>query len=96
MNLGQALSFEWDEQKNQANKEKHGISFETASRIFYDENRIERYDAEHSLHEDRYISLGLVGDVLFVVHTDRSDSIRIISARHATKSERMEYYGQFG
>lgn len=90
------LSFEWDEEKNKANKRKHGISFETASRIFYDENRIEMPDEKHSLEEDRYISIGRVDDILVVIHTDRNEKVRIISARFALKKERSTYYGQFG
>ena len=90
------LSFEWDEAKNQINKRKHGISFETASRIFYDENRIELPDEAHSIEEDRYISIGMVDDILVVIHTDRKDKIRIISARFALKKERSMYYEQFG
>lgn len=54
------LRFEWDEQKNALNKAKHGISFETAALVFYDENYIEMYDFEHSLDEDRYIAIGRV------------------------------------
>ena len=90
------LSFEWDEEKNRSNKRKHGISFETASRIFYDVNRIELPDERHSLEEDRYISIGMVDDILIVIHTDRNEKIRIISARFARKKERSIYYGQFG
>ena len=89
------MRFEWDENKNRLNKKKHGIDFKIASRVFYDINRLERPDAKHSYDEERYISLGLVDDVLFVVHTDRKDVIRIISARYATDSERSLYYAQF-
>lgn len=52
------------------------------------------YDFEHSDNEDRYIAIGMVNDVLFVVFTERSDSIRIISARLATNIERRIYYDQ--
>ena len=88
------IIFEWDEEKNIKNKSKHGIDFETAMLIWGDANRIERYDYKHSENEDRYISIGRVKEILFVVHTDRGDAIRIISARCATKAEREEYYGQ--
>ena len=88
------LQFEWDEQKNALNKAKHGISFETAALVFYDENYIEMYDFEHSLDEDRYIAIGRVGEVLFVVFTERKESIRLISARLATETERRLYYDQ--
>lgn len=58
------LNFEWDEEKNRINREKHGISFETAVYVFYDEYYIEMYDFEHSIEEDRYIAIGMVGDLL--------------------------------
>lgn len=88
------LVFEWDEEKNLINKRKHGISFETAAYVFEDENYIEMYDFEHSIEEDRYIAIGCVGDVLFVVFTERKENIRLISARLATESERRLYYDQ--
>ena len=88
------MDFEWDVQKNELNKAKHGISFETAAFVFSDENHIEMYDFEHSLDEDRYIAIGLVGEVLFVVFTERRQNIRLISARLATEKERRLYYDQ--
>lgn len=84
---------EWDNQKNEINKKKHGISFETAALVFADENRIEYYDKLHSIEEDRYVILGMVKDVLFVVYTVREDISRLISARIATAAERKIYYG---
>ena len=88
------MLFEWDENKNRINQEKHdGISFEIAVRVFMDEKRIERFDAEHSsLTEDRWNAIGMVNRVLFVVYTERGERIRIISARRATKKEEEEYY----
>ena len=88
------LQFEWDDEQDRANRKKHGISFETASYVFRDEYFIEMYDFEHSIDEDRYIAIGMVGDLLFVVFTERSDAIRLISARLATESERRLYYDQ--
>lgn len=88
------LQFEWDDEKDRANRKKHGISFETASYVFRDEYFIEMYDFEHSIDEDRYIAIGMVGNLLFVVFTERSDAIRLISARLATESERRLYYDQ--
>ena len=88
------MKFEWDEEKNQINKRKHKISFETAAYVFEDENYIEMYDFEHSTYEDRYIALGKVGEVLFVVYTERKDAVRLISARFATKAERRIYDAQ--
>lgn len=88
------LEFEWDDIKNQRNVEKHGIDFETAMLVFNDDNRLEIYDIEHSQEEDRYNTIGLVQDVLFVVYTERKEKVRIISARLATTRERSIYYDQ--
>lgn len=87
------LEFEWDEEKAANNFKKHGVLFETAAKVFLDENRIEIYDAVHSIDEDRYITIGLAGEVLFVVYTERRPRIRLISARLATARERKLYYG---
>ena len=88
------LIFEWDEEKNRINKRKHHISFETAEKVFADENRIEWFDEEHSDEEDRYITLGMVNDILHVVYTERGVAIRLISARRADKDERRKYYAR--
>ena len=88
-----AQKFEWDEGKAALNLKRHGISFETAAKVFQDENRIEIYDTAHSMEEDRYITIGLAGEVLFVVYTERTPNIRLISARLATERERRLYYG---
>lgn len=87
------LEFEWDEEKAKRNIEKHGIPFELAAKVFLDDNRIEIYDAAHSMEEDRYITIGLADEVLFVVYTERHPRIRLISARLATARERKVYYG---
>ena len=86
--------FEWDEVKNQANKKKHHISFETAAKVFQDENRIEYYDEAHSDYEDRYITIGQANNyiIVMVVYTDRDNVTRLISARLATNQEKEEYY----
>lgn len=89
------MLFEWDDEKAAINLKKHGVSFQTAALVFYDENRIEMYDSEHSLEEDRYITIGMVEDVLFVVYTERKDRLRIISARLANKKERSMYYERY-
>lgn len=86
---------EWDDRKNEINKRKHGISFETAAHVFEDINRIEYFDEVHSTDEDRFIVLGLVRKVLFVVYTDRGDATRIISARKATEAETEVYYDNY-
>ncbi|MCM1025908.1 MAG: BrnT family toxin [Roseburia sp.] len=88
------MKFEWDEDKNSINKEKHKISFETAVHIFDDPYYIEMFDFEHSTVEDRYIAIGRVGDVLFVVFTERKEAVRLISARLATNAEKELYYDQ--
>ena len=85
---------EWDDNKNQINIKKHGISFETAALVFADEERIEYYDKLHSQDEDRYIVLGCVQGILYVVYTMRGEAARLISARMATPTERKIYYGE--
>ncbi|MDO5435523.1 MAG: BrnT family toxin [Clostridia bacterium] len=88
------VAVEWDEYKNSINKQKHGISFETAALVFADEERIEYYDKLHSQDEDRYIVIGSVQGILYVVYTMRNEAARIISARMATATERRIYYGE--
>ena len=88
------MIFEWDEEKNAINKQKHKISFETAAHVFDDPEYIEMYDFEHSVDEDRFIAIGRVGEIIFVVFTERRDKIRLISARLATDAERRLYYDQ--
>ena len=86
------IEFEWDD-KAALNFLKHGVLFQTAAKVFNDENRIEIYDVEHSvLGEDRYITIGLADEILFVVYSDRGKRIRLISARLATAREREIYY----
>ena len=87
-----ALDFEWDEVKNESNKKKHKISFETAAHVFDDPDYIEMYDFEHSGDEERFVAIGRVGDILFVVFVERGEKIRIISARLATEVEKELYY----
>lgn len=89
------LQFEWDESKNQINIKKHGISFEEASSVFYDEEALIISDESHSEHEDRFVMIGFSYkfNLLVVCHCYRQNEtiIRIISARKATKNERKEY-----
>ena len=85
------LSFEWDETKEQINFTKHGIHFKTAAKVFLDPNKLIREDLEHT-EELRYDILGKVGKVLFVVCTlRREDTVRLISARIATSTEKWRY-----
>ena len=89
------MKFEWDDKKEQKNIAKHGLDFSTAILVFGDENRIEMYDEAHSETEDRYITIGAINGVvtvLYVVYTERSEVIRIISARCATRREKEVYY----
>ncbi len=86
--------FEWDEQKEEKNIAKHHIDFTTASHVFDDPYYIEMYDIDHSIEEERYIAIGKVDEILFVVYTERKENIRLISARLATKTERRLYYEQ--
>ncbi len=84
-----------DEKKNQINRRKHGISFEEAKTVFYDEAALIIDDPEHSEEEDRFIILGLSSkaNLLVVCHCYRASEsvIRIISARKATKTESSFY-----
>lgn len=90
------MKFEWDEEKNRANQKKHHISFEYALLVFDDEDYIEEYDFEHSDDEDRYNIIGMIDEVVFVVCTYRGeDTVRIISAREATREERRRYEWQW-
>jgi uncharacterized DUF497 family protein len=92
------LRFEWDDKKSKANEKKHGVSFEEARTVFYDENAIQFYDPDHSEEEDRFILLGLSFklQVLIVCHCFRESEtvVRIISARKADKDEEREYWKQ--
>lgn len=90
------MTFEWDEEKNKINIKKHGMSFSEAVRVFLDEKRLEKYDAEHSTpDEERIKVLGLVNRVVLVIYTERKENIRIISARFAEKEEIDEYYRNY-
>ncbi|WP_282048359.1 BrnT family toxin [Sulfitobacter mediterraneus] len=88
------MIFEWDANKAQINLEKHGVSFELATLIFEDIDRITVKDTRHDYGEERNIILGqVVGRVLVVVTTERdtTQTIRIISARKANKREGRRY-----
>lgn len=88
------MTFEWDENKNQINKQKHGIAFEEAKTVFYDEQALLEYDELHSENEDRFRILGRSdeGKILLVVHCIREETIiRIISSRKATSREKVGY-----
>ncbi len=90
------LIFDWDKSKALLNKKKHGISFEEAVTVFYDDDAIEIHDPDHSEDEDRFIILGLSYKIRTIVvnHCLRESGslIRIISARKATKLEAKTYW----
>jgi len=88
-----ALTFEWDRRKAASNLQKHGVSFEEAATAFGDPLSVTIQDPDHSEEEERFILLGRseTERLLTVVHTERGDTIRIISARLATGHEREAY-----
>ena len=89
------LRFDWDSAKAKANQRKHGITFDEALTVFYDEQGLFMSDPEHSESEDRFVLLGLSQalKLLVVCHCYRESEevIRIISARKADRSERRQY-----
>ena len=93
-------NFEWDPVKAETNATKHGVTFEQATGVFKDPMALTLFDQEQPDDEDRWITLGLTGGqhYLVVVHTYRDEnddivSIRLISARRATKHEIAQYQG---
>ncbi len=91
----ETLIFEWDENKNAINKVKHGLSFETAKEVFYDDNAVLFDDPDHSVGEERFLIIGMLksSKICIVSHCyrDNDNVIRIISAREATKNEKKFY-----
>ena len=87
--------FDWDDNKNKINLEKHGITFEEASTVFFDDRALLFDDPEHSLDEERFLLLGISekANVCIVCHCYREGDtvIRIISARQATRKEQERY-----
>jgi len=85
--------FEWNDVKAEHNEERHGVSFGLAEQIFDDPLNITIRDRFHSNAEDRYVTIGetMFGEVLVVVHAERGDRIRIISARRATRHEKLRF-----
>lgn len=92
------IRFEWNSAKAAANLKKHGISFEEARSVFYDEFAVQFFDDDHSSDEERFLLLGMStgARLLLVCHCERDagDVIRIISARNATKRESAFYGGE--
>lgn len=89
------LSFEWDDGKDAENRRTHGVSFEEARTVFYDDFAVQFFDAEHSGDEDRFLMLGFSARLrmLLVCHCERigGSKIRIISARKANGKEQSLY-----
>jgi hypothetical protein len=87
------VKFEWSHAKAESNAAKHGIAFEEATTVFGDPLSRTIPDPLHSDAEDRFVTMGVSsrGRTIVVVHTDRGDNVRIISAREATRTERMKY-----
>ena len=87
------LQFEWDPSKAESNLGKHRVTFTEASTVFGDPLSLTIFDPDHSAEEDRFLILGASssGKLLVVSHTHRDDTIRLISARLATRRERLQY-----
>jgi len=89
------VRFEWDEAKNRLNRAKHGVSFESAQFVFQDPLHVSVQD-RHVSDEERWVTIGIVDRVVLVVahiysEVDGDEAIRIISARKATRTERIRY-----
>jgi len=91
------FSFVWDERKDRQNQKKHGVSFEEAQSVFFDDAAREFFDPDHSEDEERFLLVGRSYRlrVLLICHCYRESEsvIRIISARRATNKERAVYHG---
>jgi uncharacterized protein len=87
------LHFEWDPNKAAKNTKQHHVSFDEAATVFDDPAFITFVDEEHSVDEERYITIGFSksGRLLMVAHTDQDGEIRIVSARQATRREEQFY-----
>jgi uncharacterized protein len=87
------IDFEWDITKAKTNIRKHRVAFSEAATVLRDGLSITIHDPDHSVDEDRYITIGvsIASRILMVSHTDRGDRTRIISARELTRKEREAY-----
>jgi hypothetical protein len=86
------MKFEWDENKNQKNIEKHGIDFNDAKEVFQDKNHLSSQDLRKDYGEERWKAIGQIFEtVIAVIYTMRDAITRIISARRASQKERAEY-----
>jgi len=87
------MEFEWDQNKDEINQKKHGVTFNEASTVFGDSLALTFHDPEHSEDEERLLTFGvsIFNKLLIVSHTERDHKMRIISAREMEKSERKIY-----
>jgi uncharacterized DUF497 family protein len=86
------MNVDWDPAKNRTNHAKHGISFEDAKAVYHDPDRLEVLD-HREYGEERWAVIGAFGRVIiYVIYTERSGSVRLISARKATPDEEADYY----
>ena len=87
------MVYEWNAAKAKANRQKHGVSFEEAATVFLDPLALTFPDPDHSAAEAREITIGYTAGQRFVLvsHCQRGDRTRTISARKATKKERLQY-----
>lgn len=89
------LRFVWDQRKNDANKRKHGVSFEEGQTVFADDNALFMHDPDHSEDEDRFLLFGLSARARLLVvchcYREKPDTIRIITVCKATRQEETQY-----
>jgi uncharacterized protein len=87
------VDVEWDARKAQANRRKHGVAFQEAVTALEDPLAVTYPDPDHSVSEQRFVTIGLssFGRILVVGHTDRGVAVRLITARRATRRERLFY-----
>jgi uncharacterized DUF497 family protein len=87
------MKIEWDPEKAKSNLKKHGISFEEAATALSDPMAATGADPDHSITEERYVTFGVSekGRLVVVSHTEKHETIRIISARKASKGEKELY-----
>jgi uncharacterized DUF497 family protein len=85
--------YEWDASKATQNLKKHGVSFDEAASAFGDPFTLTIPDPHHSLDELRFVTIGMTAQqrLVTIVHTDRGDAVRLISARQASRKERHDY-----
>ena len=89
------MEFQWDPRKDRTNQRKHRVTFHEAATVFEDPLSITFPDPDHSVDEDRFLTIGMsrTGRILVIAHTEYDEEIRIISARPATPTEREFYEG---